>query len=334
MSKSPVLVAGAGSWGTALAIMLARNGYPVKLWGNDPAHIARMVSENANEKFLPGIIFPAGLQPVIDLAEFTAQIKDIVIAVPCSGLVDVLKQLAALPTDKFKLCLACKGFGSGEQIFNHQIVNDILHARAVTAVLSGPSFAGEVARGLPTAVTIAAHQSSVAEHFAACFHNEVFRVYTHNDIIGVQVGGAVKNVMAIAAGIADGLGFGANTRAALITRGLAEIMRLGIALGGKPETFMGLAGLGDLVLTCTDNQSRNRRMGLALAKGQSADTARAEIGQVVEGVRTAAEVVKIAAKHAIEMPITDQVNNVLTGKITPKAAVQTLLARDPKAETG
>jgi glycerol-3-phosphate dehydrogenase (NAD(P)+) len=190
----------------------------------------------------------------------------------------------------------------------------------------------EVAKKLPTAVTIASRHIATAERFANYFHNEVFRIYTHNDIVGVEVGGAVKNVMAIAAGIADGLGFGANTRSALITRGLAEIMRLGVALGGRPETFMGLAGLGDLVLTCTDDQSRNRRLGLLLAQGQSLDAALAQINQVVEGVRTVEEVMLLAARYNIEMPISEQVANVLKMITTPAAAVQTLLAREPKSE--
>ncbi len=330
--KIPILVAGAGSWGTALAIVLARNGNPVFLWGHDPAHIDQLLQNRSNETYLPGITFPDGLHPVSDLPASLEKPSDIIIAVPCSGLADVLKQMVSSSVKKFNICLACKGLATGGQLLNHQAVNEYLHDRASTAVLSGPSFAAEVARGLPTAVTIASSDKTTAEYFASCFHNEVFRIYTHNDVIGVQVGGAVKNVMAIAAGIADGLGFGANTRAALITRGLAEIMRLGVALGGKPETFMGLAGLGDLVLTCTDDQSRNRRLGLLLARGKSLDAALKEIGQTVEGVRTVNNVIKLSTNHQIEMPISEQVYNVLNKDLPPIEAVQALLARDPKPE--
>lgn len=330
--KHPILVAGAGSWGTALAVVLARNGYAVSLWDIDADHIARLQQNKSNETYLPGIAFPEGLNPVNDLSASLVQSSDVIMAVPCVGLEDVLKQMVSSPEKKFNICLACKGLASGGKLLNHQVVNEYLHERASTAVLSGPSFAAEVARGLPTAVTIASSDKIIADYFANCFHNEVFRIYTHNDVIGVQVGGAVKNVMAIAAGIADGLGFGANTRAALITRGLAEIMRLGVALGGKPETFMGLSGLGDLVLTCTDDQSRNRRLGLLLAQGKDLDTVLEIIGQVVEGVRTATDVMNLSTNHQIEMPISEQVYNVLNKNLPPIDAVHALLARDPKTE--
>lgn len=332
MSSSQVVVAGAGSWGTALAMVLARNQIPVMLWGHDPSHIKRLQKQRKNQQFLPDIKFPESLIPIDDLKTHLNEIKDVVIAVPCSGLTGVLEQLAA-EKKEYNICLACKGLASGKQLLNHQVVKEYLHNTATIAILSGPSFAKEVARGLPTAVTIASCQHEVATHFSDLFHNEVFRIYTHDDIVGVQVGGAIKNVMAIAAGIADGLGFGANTRAALITRGLAEIMRLGVALGGKPETFMGLAGLGDLILTCTDDQSRNRKLGLLLAKDNNLDAALKEIDQTVEGIRTVNEVMKLSRDHNIEMPISEQVYNVLN-KITPPAdAVQNLLSRDPKPES-
>ena len=331
-SDNPILIAGAGSWGTALAIVLARNGHPVFLWGHNPVHVDQLQQNRSNETYLPGVAFPDALHPVSDLSASVEKLSDIIIAVPCSGLAGVLKQLVSSPAKKFNICLACKGLASGGQLLNHQTVNEYLHDRASTAVLSGPSFATEVARGLPTAVTIASSDNAVAEYFATCFHNEIFRIYTHNDVIGAQVGGAVKNVMAIAAGIADGLGFGANTRAALITRGLAEIMRLGVALGGKPETFMGLAGLGDLILTCTDDQSRNRRLGLLLARKKSLDVALKEIAQTVEGVRTVTDVIKLSTNHQIEMPISTQVYNVLNNDLPPIDAVRALLTRDPKQE--
>lgn len=329
--KKPLLVAGAGSWGTALALVLARNQHRVLLWGHDPAHIEQLQQQRTNQRFLPGFEFPDLLTPIVDPRDHLHGIEDVIIAVPCAGVPGVLEQLAR-EKRKYNICLACKGLASGKQLLNHKVVSESLHEMASIAVLSGPSFAKEVAKGLPTAVTIASSQHEVAAWFARLFHNEVFRIYTHDDIIGVQIGGAVKNVMAIAAGIADGLGFGANTRAALITRGLAEIMRLGVALGGKAETFMGLAGLGDLVLTCTDNQSRNRNLGLLLAQGKALDAALREIGQTVEGVRTAHEVMKLAKDHQIEMPISEQVDNVLNTLISPAAAVQALLARDPKSE--
>jgi glycerol-3-phosphate dehydrogenase (NAD(P)+) len=332
MAKIPVLVTGAGSWGTALALVLARNQHPVYLWDNNSTHITKLQNSRRNDVHIPGVPFPDGLQPVVDLLESRGKVKDIVIAVPCSGLPGVLTQLATWQEKNFNICLACKGFAAGDRVLNHEVVEGIMHDRARIAVLSGPSFAGEVARGLPTAVTIASADQATAEHFAACFHNDVFRIYTHDDIIGVQIGGAVKNVMAIAAGISDGLGFGANARAALVTRGLAEITRFGVALGGRQETFMGLAGLGDLVLTCTDDQSRNRRLGLALAQGVKLEDAVRRIGQAIEGINTAAEVIKIAAKYTIEMPIVEQVQQVLCGKVTPKAAVHNLLSRMPRTE--
>ena len=331
MTNNAVTVLGAGSWGTALAMVLARNGIKVSLWDNVTDHIKRLQTERENKQYLPGIKFPDNLEPVLNLPE-PHENENLVIAVPCHELEAVTKQLAAASNGTLNICLACKGLTDGSTVLNHELVKKGLGDNARVSVLSGPSFAGEVARSLPTAVTIASEDRDAANHFANLFHSEVFRIYTNDDIVGVQVGGAVKNVMAIAAGIADGLGFGANTRAALITRGLNEIMRLGVALGGKPETFMGLAGLGDLVLTCTDDQSRNRRLGLALAKGESLEQTQARIGQAIEGARTAGEVIKLADRLSIEMPITVQVENVLTGKISPKEAVQALLSRDPKHE--
>ena len=332
MAKTPVLVAGAGSWGTALALVLARNQHPVFLWDNNSAHITNLQKARRNDLHVPGVPFPEALRPIGDLQECRGKVRDVVMAVPCSGLLGVLSQLAAWREQDFNVCLACKGFAPGDRVLNHEVVESILGDRAPIAVLSGPSFAGEVARGLPTAVTIASTDKAIAEHFAICFHNDVFRIYTHDDIIGVQIGGALKNVMAIAAGIADGLDFGANTRAALVTRGLAEITRLGVALGGRQATFMGLAGLGDLVLTCTDDQSRNRRLGLALAQGVKLEDAVRRIGQAIEGINTAVEATRIAAKHSIEMPIAGQVHQVLSGRVTPRAAVQSLLSRTPRAE--
>jgi glycerol-3-phosphate dehydrogenase (NAD(P)+) len=331
MVHNPVIVVGAGSWGTALAMVLARNGYSIYLCGSETEHIRKLQQQHINEQYLPGIKFPPSIQPVTDLQKPLTDTGDIVIAVPCCGLVSVLNQLQGV-NNKLNICLACKGMVSAEEPLNHKTVSQILDGKVNTAILSGPSFAAEVAKGLPTAVTIASDNTETAGYFSDLFHNELFRIYTSEDIIGVQIGGALKNIMAIAAGIADGLGFGANTRAALITRGLAEITRLGVELGGRPETFMGLAGLGDLVLTCTDNQSRNRRLGLALAQGVSLPQAVDRIGQAIEGIQTTMEVIKLAQRLSIEMPISEQVHGVLTGRTDPKTAVQNLLSRDPKKE--
>ncbi len=329
MTTQSVLVLGAGSWGTALALALARKQNTVYLWDINSDLINDLKTEKTNARYIPGIPFPENLIPVESIDQVSAGTKMFVNTVPCHGLRSSLQLLKSF--SNVHVCIACKGFEPGTQKFNHQVVEEELPESSV-AILSGPSFAKEVGAGLPTAVTIAAKDLAVAQLFADLFHSDVFRIYTHNDVIGAQVGGAVKNVMAIAAGIADGLGFGANTRSALVTRGLAEIMRLGLAMGAKQETFMGLAGLGDLVLTCTDNQSRNRSLGLLLAEGLSIQEASDKIGQAIEGLKTAVEVAELAKKYEIEMPITEQVNNVLQSKCSPREAVQNLLAREPKAE--
>ena len=329
MAEQSVLLLGAGSWGTALALVLSRNQHQVYLWDIDTNLIEKLKSEKCNSRYIPSVLFPDNLVPIGSIDQAPNDIHMIVNAVPCHGLRDSLQLLKSF--SDISICLACKGFEPGTQKLNHEVVREIIPG-CPTAILSGPSFAKEVAAGLPTAVTIAAEDMTVAQGFADLFHCEVFRIYTHNDYIGVQVGGAVKNVMAIAAGIADGLGFGANTRSALITRGLNEIMRLGMAMGAQQETFMGLAGVGDLVLTCTDNQSRNRSLGLLLAEGLSIQEASDKIGQAIEGLKTAIEVGELAKKYHIEMPITEQVINVLQSKCSPREAVQNLLAREPKAE--
>lgn len=330
MPADPVLVIGGGSWGTALGMVLARKGALTLLWDSDRAHIDRLRERRCNDTHLPGIAFPEKLVPVTELSGPVAAARDVVIAVPCEFLRDALGRVrAAVPN--VRLCLASKGMEPGTFALNHEVAAECLDGVPV-AILSGPSFAREVAAGLPTAVTMASDSADTAAAFAERFHGDAFRVYTHDDVIGVQVGGAVKNVMAIAAGISDGLGFGANARAALITRGLAEIMRLGIAMGGRRDTFMGLTGLGDLVLTCTDDQSRNRRLGLALARGTPLERARQEIGQAVEGIRTAGAVTQLASRYRVEMPISEQVDRVLHGALTPEQAVRKLLERERKAE--
>ncbi|MEX0951766.1 MAG: NAD(P)H-dependent glycerol-3-phosphate dehydrogenase [Gammaproteobacteria bacterium] len=329
------LIMGAGAWGTALAVSLARNDCDVLLAGRDAAELEALQAARENVRYLPGVTFPAKLQIATTTSAIDpASITDIILAMPCAGLRWALAELQPrFNLAEIGICLACKGLEPDSLQLNHHVVIECV-GNVPVAVLSGPSFARELAAGLPTAVTLASDNPAFADRLQQRYHSEQLRIYTHDDVIGVEVGGAVKNVMAIAAGIADGLGFGANTRTALITRGLAEIMRLGVALGGKPETFMGLAGLGDLVLTCTDDQSRNRRLGLALAQGKTADAACAEIGQVVEGVRSAGATRALAKKHNIEMPITEHVVAVLAGDITPKSAVQSLLSRDPKPELG
>ena len=331
MRTDAIMVAGAGSWGTALALVLARNGHRTYLWDSLDSHLEKLITERCNNFHLPGHSFPAPLAAVPRFTPLPEGVGYLVIAVPCAGLTDVLEQLRSRPETGYRICLACKGIEPNTLQLNHLLVEQYLPGVPV-AVLSGPSFAREVAAGLPTAVTIAARDPSVAADFSALFHCEVFRTYTHDDIAGVQVGGAVKNVMAIAAGISDGLRYGANARAALMARGLAEIMRLGQALGGRVDTFMGLAGLGDLALTCTDDQSRNRRFGLALSRGKTPEQAMAEIGQAVEGAHTTRVVCALADKHAVDMPISRQVQNVIDGRIAPQQAVHELLSREPKAE--
>ena len=328
-----IAILGAGSWGTALAILAARNGCRTLLWGHNPEHITALAQQRQNKRYLPGHDFPANLAVTADLAEVAAFNELILVCVPSHAFKNTLIQLKPYLSAEIKIAWASKGFNPDDGSLLHEIVADIFSAQTPAAILSGPTFAGEVAANLPTAITIASAQPEFAKQLSCILHGGQFRTYTSSDVIGVEVGGAVKNVLAIAAGIADGLGFGANTRAALITRGLNEIIRLGVKLGGKQETFMGLAGLGDLVLTCTDNQSRNRRFGLALGLGQDKAAAIAEIGQEIEGVSAAKETFLLAKKYAIDMPITEQTYKVLYEGLTPRTAVQNLLAREQKAES-
>lgn len=328
-----IALLGPGSWGTALGLQLCRNGHGVRLWGHETAQIKAIRRDGENRHFLPGHPIPAGMWPTDSLDEALADATDCLVVVPSQAFRLVARQLAErLPAD-FGVAWATKGLDVASGQLLHTVALEELGERAL-AVVSGPSFAGEVARGLPTAVTVAANQPEFAARFATLLHGSTFRAYTSPDMVGVEICGAAKNVLAIATGIADGLGFGANTRAALITRGLAELIRVGTALGGRPETFTGLAGLGDLVLTCTDDQSRNRRMGLALAHGKSVDEAKADIGQEVEGVVTALAVHRLAARLGIEMPISEQVYRVLHEGVSPAEATRALLEREPKPEFG
>jgi len=330
-SDNTIAVLGAGSWGTALAILLGHNSHTVRLWGHLPAEVEALSRDRENKAFLPGIRLPDNVNPQANLEAALKGATEVLIVVPSHAFRAVVTSIAPLVSPSTGIAWATKGFEPGSQRLLSDVARELL-SESDLAVISGPTFAGEVARCLPTAVTVAASSQAHASRMANLLHAPWFRAYTSDDLIGVQIGGASKNVLAIAAGIADGLGFGANTRAALITRGLAEIMRLGIALGGNPETFMGLAGLGDLVLTCTDNQSRNRRMGLALAEGLTIDAAKLRIGQEVEGVHTAQEVFKLAHRTGVEMPISEQVYRVLYEGQAPEAAVRNLLDRRLKSE--
>jgi glycerol-3-phosphate dehydrogenase (NAD(P)+) len=333
-AQKPIAVLGGGSWGTALAVLLAHSGQSTMLWSRDPVQVANMRRARRNERFLPDTEFPADLQVTHDLAQALQQARDVLVVVPSAAFRTVLANVTHYLRNGMRIAWGTKGFEPGTGQLLHQVVSSLVGQRVPAAVISGPTFAREVASGLPTAVTVAATDQQFATQLAERLHSKRFRVYTSTDLIGVQVGGAVKNVLAIAAGIADGLGFGANTRAALITRGLAELTRLGVALGGQPGTFTGLAGLGDLVLTCTDDQSRNRRFGLALGRGAAVASAQTAIGQVVEGREAAAVVVSLARQFRVEMPICVEVDRVLRGVCMPRAAVDSLLARDLKPELG
>ncbi len=328
-----VAVLGPGSWGTALALLLARNGHTVRLWGHDPDEIAPLRREQENRRYLPGIPFPPSLSASADWVETLTGAELVLVAVPSHAYAATLTRIRPYLSDLTGFAWATKGLEPGGGRFLHEVTADILGAAWPTAVISGPSFAREVALGLPTAVTVASQDTHHARQVAALLHGSNLRAYTSTDVIGVELGGAVKNVLAIAAGIADGLGFGANARAALITRGLAEMVRLGLAVGGQRETFMGLAGIGDLVLTCTDDQSRNRRFGLAIGRGETVKAALEAIAQVVEGAVTTREALRLARQHRVEMPITEQIDLVLHHGQNPRRAVETLLARDPKPET-
>ena len=331
-SKVAFTVLGAGSWGTALANMLAGNGCPTTLWGHDAEHIKNISANRYNPEFLPNVKLSDELRFGSELNAVLNEDAVVLVVVPSGVFADVLRQVkSAQPTIR-RIAWATKGLEDHSYRLLHEVAMECLGPSLHYAVLSGPNFAGEVARKQPTATTIASNHLPFAEELVSAFHNAWFRPYSSEDVIGVQLGGALKNALAIAAGISDGLGFGANARAALLTRGLAEIMRLALTLGAQPETFMGLAGIGDLMLTCTDNQSRNRRLGLLLAAGHPLAKAEAEIGQTVEGIKTAHAAHSLAQKHNVEMPIVEQVYRVLYEQCPPQEAVVALLQRDPKSE--
>ncbi len=325
-----IAVLGAGAWGTTLAVVLARQGYAVELWGADEARMARMAHERCNATYLPGIAFPAGLSIEPDLAALSG-CKRILVAVPSGGFRAVLRAIAPALRQDTVLAWATKGLEAGSGRRMSEIAAELVPGHP-GALITGPSFAREVAAGLPTALTVVSPRPAVADEVARWLRHERLRVYTGNDMLGAELCGAIKNVLAIAVGISDGLGFGANARAALITRGLAELTRFTSTLGGQLETVMGLAGVGDLVLTCTDNLSRNRRVGLALGQGRTLGDIVGELGQAVEGVASAREVYVRAREHNVEMPIVEQVHAVLFEGQTPDRAVTALLNRQPRAE--
>lgn len=334
VKSESVSVLGAGSYGTALAFCLARNNVPTLLWGRDAEHIEALASERENARYLPGATFPDALKPEADLEKVVTASRDILVVVPSHAFKSMLETIQPMLSEGQRIIWATKGLEPGTGRFLRDVAVDVLGEGFPLAVLSGPTFAKEMAAGLPTAISLSSADDTLVSDFAAKLHCATsFRVYTNPDIIGVQLGGAVKNVIAIGAGLADGLGFGANARTALITRGLAELSRLGVKLGAQPETFMGMAGLGDLVLTCTDNQSRNRRFGLALGQGKSVEQAITDIGQVVEGYRNTDEVHILATKMGVEMPICEQIYEVLYNGRSPKEAALALLRRDLKSET-
>ncbi len=328
---STVSILGAGSWGTAVAVHLAMYIPKVLLWSHDAQKIADMKQYRVNKQYLPDICFPESVIPIADLNKAVARADYTIIAVPSHAFKSVLQQIT-VPLKS--ISWLTKGLDPDTNALLSDIATSFFSNEFPLAVISGPSFATEVAQGMPTALTIASKDAALQRDLHRVFHHQHLRAYLSDDIIGVQICGAVKNVLAIACGVSDGMGFGANAKAALITRGLAEMRRLGIQLGAREDTFMGLAGVGDLVLTCTDNQSRNRRFGLKLGSGISASEAETSIGQVVEGKHNAAQVCTLARKYQIDMPICEQVFQLIHEKITLDQAMENLFKRPPKDESG
>ncbi|MFM1886514.1 MAG: hypothetical protein RL026_1671 [Pseudomonadota bacterium] len=332
LPEAPVAVLGSGSWGTALAIQFARAGRPVRLWGRDAAQQGTLIRERRNARYLPEAGFPEALQPVLSLAEAVGGAAYVVVSVPSHAFRETLQHLAQVCEPGQRIAWATKGFEIDSGLLPHQVAQQVLGESVGIAVLSGPTFAREVGQGLPTAITVASPDAAFAGRIARDLSSPNFRAYISGDYIGVEVGGAVKNVLAIGAGLSDGLHFGANSRMALITRGLNELVRLGEALGARRETFMGLAGFGDLVLTCTDDQSRNRRFGLLLARGCSPEAAMHEIGQVVEGYQAARAVHTVAQRLGVDMPICRGIYDILYAGADAADLVRGLMGRPIKAE--
>lgn len=331
--QGAVAVLGAGSWGTALALQLSRVGQAVSLWTHSPEQAEVMRATRANETYLPGIALPPSINVFSDVTEAVDGAKQVLIATPSHAFAETLGRVLATQYPLEGLAWASKGFEPGTGRFLHEVALEAVGPNLPLALISGPSFAKEVAQGLPTAVTVASSDSSFGAAWAGLLHGSTFRAYYTEDLIGAELGGALKNVIAVACGVADGLSLGLNTRAALITRGLAEMMRLGEALGANPKTLMGLAGVGDLVLTCTGDLSRNRRFGLALGEGKTVPEALEAIQQVVEGINTAEEAMRLAERVGVEMPITEQVWGIISKGWSPAKAVSVLMERELKAES-
>lgn len=331
-AAGPITVLGTGSWGTALAILLANNKQTVRLWGHNPQQMNILAQDRCNQAYLPGTYFPDNLQLYDDLAASLDQVTDILIVVPSHAFRELITRLPPFLSPQARLAWGTKGLDPATGQLLHTVAEEVFGISRPLAVLAGPSFAKEVAMGLPTAVVIASANHDFALSLAQRLHNPCFRAYTSPDIIGTEICGTLKNILAIAAGAVDGLHLGANALSALITRGLAEMQRLGLALGGQPGTFMGLAGVGDLVLTCTDNQSRNRRFGKAIATGKTKDEAILEIGQVVEGIFNLQSVFQIAQNLNVDMPIIEQIYQVIYENLPIELAIKNLFSRELKPE--
>lgn len=326
-----IAVLGAGAWGTALALAFAR-GHQVTLWGRDASQVAAMQAARVNARYLPDAPFPDTLALTASLPDAVADADLVLVVTPIAGLRPTLREVVRVRHDDVPLLWACKGFEAGTSLLPHQVVADECPRLTRTGVLSGPSFAKEVAQGLPAALTLASENYEFARDWARLLHSPLLRIYAHDDLVGVEVGAAVKNVMAIATGVCDGMGLGLNSRAALITRGLAEVSRLAVALGASQQTLLGLSGVGDLILTCTGALSRNRQVGLKLAEGKALDLILAELGHVAEGVPTAREVLTMAERLQVDMPITAAVCKLLYQGAAPREVVEELLGRTPKPE--
>jgi len=331
--KAPVIaVVGAGSWGTGLALQLDRSGSRCILWDRDTDNLSKIRATRSNTRYLPGIEIPVSITVEDDVLAAVKAADHVLLVVPSHAFASTIRTIREVLVPGQGIAWACKGFEPGSGRLLHEVAAELLPSDTPLAIVTGPSFAKEVAMNLPTAVTVAGPDSDFTKFIARALHGGRFRAYTSDDMIGAELGGAVKNVMAVATGICDGLKLGDNARAALITRGLAEMMRLGAALNAKPETLMGLAGAGDLILTCTGDLSRNRQLGLKLGAGKSLEQALEEIGQVVEGVNSAVEVQRLAIEHDINMPISEQVNGIIHKGWDPVEGVARLLAREQKAE--
>lgn len=331
-AKLSIAVLGAGSWGTALAALLARHDYPTVIWGRNAEQVDAIDKRHENQRYLPGVKLPESLRATTDLSAAVSSADLVLVVTPSHAFNQTLQALAPHLRKGAGVAWATKGFEPGSGRFLHEVAEQILGPQVPLAVVTGPSFAREVALGLPTAITVHSDDEDFALVVAEALHGPAFRAYTGSDMLGAELGGAMKNVLAVATGIADGMNLGLNARAGLITRGLNEMLRLNVALGGRAETLMGLAGLGDLVLTSTGDLSRNRRLGLALGRGQSLSEAVAEIGQVVESVDTVDEVMRLAVRHDIELPISELVQRVLHQQITPAEGLKIILSREQKPE--